>query len=320
MAVEVGLGTRKMKLSVTIVTRERKDDLRAVLLDLRRQTRPADEILVLDNASTDSTSEMVKAGFPEARVLRAEENLGCPGGRNVAYREVSGEIIVAVDDDLALPPDALAMFEERMAEDPRVGLVFARIVDHRDGSDARWHYGGPLPKSGDGPRYTWTFVAGATAARTEALAQAGLYPDDYVRQCEEFDLSYRLLQHGWRILYDPGIVCPHKASPLARFPPQIAFLQTRNDLWTCWRNLPWQSAIAYTLWKSVRYPFAFSRRGLLLASLRGAAAAVWSLPRVLPTRSPISHSTWRLVRHLKQHAVFSAEEMAQLEASVRSSR
>lgn len=303
-----------MKLSVTIVTRQRKDDLGKVLDDLRQQTRLADEVIVLDNASTDGTAQMLREAFTDVRVIRSDKNLGCPGGRNVAYREATGDIVVSLDDDLVLPPEALARFEESVVSDPRIGLVFARIVNYDDGSETRWHCGGPPPRPDDGRRYTWTFVAGATAVRATALAGSGFYPDDYVRQCEEFDLSYRLLEAGWRILYDPKLTCQHKSSPRGRVPADIAFYQTRNDLWTCWRNLPPSAAVTYSFWKSLRYPLSFSRQGLGLSSLRGVTAALRGLPKVLRSRRVISPRTWRLIRVLKRCVITSPELIEQVES------
>jgi glycosyltransferase involved in cell wall biosynthesis len=84
------------------------------------------EWIVLDNASTDGTLQELDglAGrSPKLEVIRAAENLGCGGGRNVIWRRARGELVLSLDSDVeVLDPSAL----DRMLEDlarPGIGVV-----------------------------------------------------------------------------------------------------------------------------------------------------------------------------------------------------
>ncbi len=301
------------QLSVVIVTRDRSDDLRELLLSLRRQTRPADEIIVVDNASADGTWEMLRADFAEVKAIRADQNLGCPGGRNVGLKAAAGDIAVCLDDDLVVGDDALALFAASLECDERLGVVFGQVISYEGGVLPKWAYSaGPRPQQ---RCYTYSFSGGVAALRTQALDEVGYYPDDFVRQGEELDLSYRLLDRGWRILYDPQIVCRHKVSPWGRLPPHIAFYNTRNALWICWRNLPLPAAFAHSLWKVVYYPVTYAGQRLFWASARGVLASVPGLAESVAKRCPVRKGTWCLIRKLKQQPVLSQEELRGLEES-----
>ncbi len=90
------------KVCAVVVTRNRKELLRECLLALSGQTRVPDHILVVDNASTDGTYEMLKMEFPEAEVLRLPENQGGAGGFHEGMRrayELGFDWLWLMDDD-----------------------------------------------------------------------------------------------------------------------------------------------------------------------------------------------------------------------------
>lgn len=97
------------------------------------------EWIVLDNASTDGTAdelEAMAARWPMLRVIRSPANLGCGGGRNVAWREARGDLVLSLDSDVVVEdPDVLP----RMAAD--IGRPGVAIVGEHGGwvrPDWRW--------------------------------------------------------------------------------------------------------------------------------------------------------------------------------------
>src|SRR4051812_33725473 len=84
--------------TILIVTHNRRDELRRALTSAREQEGD-NEILVLDDASTDGTAEMVAREFTEARLVRTEESYGCIGQRNRGAELARAPIIVSLDDD-----------------------------------------------------------------------------------------------------------------------------------------------------------------------------------------------------------------------------
>ena len=119
-----------------VVTHNRRDLLRRCLAALAEQQRPVDEVLVVDTASTDDTSAMVRTEHPGVQLLRLEENVGGAGGfhRGLAWAHARGhDWLWLMDDDTFTLPDTLATLLEGGARAPGG----ARPSSGRPGSRAR---------------------------------------------------------------------------------------------------------------------------------------------------------------------------------------
>lgn len=98
------------RVCAVVVTFNRKQLLKGVLEALSRQTRPIDEILVVDNASTDGTDELLRSDFPALRTLRLPENIGGAGGFAAGMKwayEAGFDWFWVMDDDIESLPEAL---------------------------------------------------------------------------------------------------------------------------------------------------------------------------------------------------------------------
>lgn len=132
-----------------IVTYNRKELLRECLQAVLSQTRPPDHVLVVDNASTDGTPEMLKEEFPQVEVLRLPENQGGAGGYKKgilkAYQE-SWDLLWLMDDDTIPESQALeALLHARE--------VFMEIKNYPPfflGSACHWKDGTPHPMNWPG--------------------------------------------------------------------------------------------------------------------------------------------------------------------------
>lgn len=123
-------------MCAVVVTRERRELLRKCLQALRDEARPPDAVLVVDNASADGTSDMVRAEFPEAELLRLEENVGGAGGfhRGMEHAHAQGfEWLWVMDDDTIARGDSLATLMEGAGRAPGgVPLLVASQVRWKD--------------------------------------------------------------------------------------------------------------------------------------------------------------------------------------------
>lgn len=122
------------RVCAVVVTYNRKELLRKCLAALKSQTRKPDHILVVDNASTDGTPEMLKEEFPQVEVLRLPENQGSAGGfhegMNRAYEE-GWDWIWIMDDDALPEPTAL---ERLLACSDTADILIPALVDSLIGS------------------------------------------------------------------------------------------------------------------------------------------------------------------------------------------
>ncbi|HEX8691504.1 MAG TPA: glycosyltransferase family 2 protein [Longimicrobium sp.] len=129
------MGAGNVRLSVAMCTYNGAAYLARQLESIAGQTRPPDELVVCDDASTDRTAEIVRgfaAGAPfPVRLTVNERNLGTVGNFEQAIRLCRGEVIALADQDDVWLPEKLARSEAALAADPEAGLVFtdALVVD-----------------------------------------------------------------------------------------------------------------------------------------------------------------------------------------------
>lgn len=223
-------------VSVIIVSFNTREVLRQCLQSvLDDSSGLVTEILVVDNASTDGSPEMIEQEFPEVRLIRSEINLGFGEGNNVALREARGRYFVLLNSDAFFVKGALPLAIKHMDENPSVGLGGCRLIG-RDGlsqpSSRCFHsvvgdlvvlsgLAAKFPKSkffGNFDR-TWAnendaapvdWVPGAfSILRPSALKKVGFFDPSFFLYYEEVDLCLRLKKVGIPVWYWPDIVVIH---------------------------------------------------------------------------------------------------------------
>lgn len=199
------------KVVAVVVTWNRKDLLARNLRATLAQTRPVDAVLVVDNASTDGTADMLAAEFPSVRVIRLAGNAGSAGGFHVGVREglaMGADWLWLMDDDGVPTPECLAE-QLRVAEREGYGMCGALLLDLADPrrlafppSSADW------PSEADELRNTLrtdhvdTPVAGlwnGTLLCADAARRVGPPKAEMFIWGEEHEYSHRLLSQGQRV-------------------------------------------------------------------------------------------------------------------------
>lgn len=214
-------------ISVVIVTYNSSQDIAACLAALQEVDYPRLEVIVVDNASSDGTADLVAASFPAARLVRSRANLGFAGGNNRGFTLCRGEIVLVLNPDVRLYPAAPAAFAAAFAADATMGVAGAKLL-YPDGKTIQ-HAGAvvdlPLATThhrGDGEQDSGQydqpaaaeFVTGAALAlRRSVIADlggfdSGFYPAYY----EDADLCYRARAAGWQVMYTPQAVGLHRTA------------------------------------------------------------------------------------------------------------
>ncbi len=205
------------------------------------------KVVVVDNASSDGSVEMVREHFPQVCLIASEVNGGYPYGNNVGLRALGFRDAGDVDDDAPryalllnpdteLPPDALYRMVKLMDERPEVGIAGPKLV-LEDGSLDKacrrgfptpavsfYHFAGLaklFPKNERFGRYNMTFadpdeeievdsVVGAyMQVRRECIDAVGLLDETFFMYGEDLDWAYRIKAAGWKVLYHPQVVVRH---------------------------------------------------------------------------------------------------------------
>ncbi len=216
---------KRMELSVIIVSYNVCALLRQALQSLTEAARGiSNEIIVVDNNSSDGSAEMVGKDFPGVRLIVAGSNEGYSAGCNLGIMACSGEFILVLNPDTVVSPDALVLALRFMQSHPDAGAAGAHM---RDGNgrflpESKRGFPSPLtslfrftglgrlfPRSaffnayylGDKPENETCHADILTGAfmliRREALERAGLFDTDFFMYGEDIDLSWRIRKAGY---------------------------------------------------------------------------------------------------------------------------
>ncbi len=265
------------RVGVAVITRNRCDSLLRTLDRLAAlPERPP--VVVLDNASTDGTTEAVRVLHPGVRVRRLGRNHGAVA-RTLGVAMLRTPYVAFSDDDSWWQPGALSAAARLFDDHPRLGLLAAAT---RVGEDGRPDpldpllAGSPLGTSDDlpGPSVLG-FLACASVVRRSAFLQVGGFHPVLHFGGEETLLALDLAAAGWGVAHHPGVVAVHHPDPRPR--PGRSVRTRRNDLLTCWLRRPWT--------RIARQTAALAREaGHDWASARALAGALPRLPAALAAR------------------------------------
>jgi GT2 family glycosyltransferase len=215
------------RVSIIVCTRDRPEELVRCLASFRTQTRRPDEVIVVDNASTD---ERTREAAVAAGVLYVRENRpGLDFARNAGIRRSTGNIIVYTDDDVILHPRWLERITAAFDE-PGVLAVTGLVLPAELRTPAQqlferlWGFGRGFDRIDFGHEFyertrsrgcpAWEIGAGANMAfRREAFERVGLFDERLgagAAGCsDDSEMWYRLLAAGWTCRYEPSAVVFH---------------------------------------------------------------------------------------------------------------
>src|ERR1035441_7246328 len=187
-----------MSISVVIPAYNAALFIGETLESVLRQTVPADEILVIDDGSTDDTATVAESFGPPVRVIR-RPNSRQAASRNFGVQEAKSEWIAFVDADDQWEPNKLARQMEELARNPLADLCYAARIDFVE-QDGRVTFGRvtPVPPPEDIRQALFrntTFLPSSVVIRRSAFLAAGGF-DTQFKFVEDWDLWLRLLHAG----------------------------------------------------------------------------------------------------------------------------
>jgi GT2 family glycosyltransferase len=295
------------EVSVVIVTWNGRQHLDACLASIEAQRGVATEAILVDNASTDGTSDYVRARFPWVRLVSLAENRGFAGGNNAGVREAAGRFVAFLNNDTSADPGWLGALLSGIDEPGGFALVTSRIVYMHDpniidsAGDGVLRWGGAFKRHHGEPASVAATtqevfgVCGAACMMPKAVFdEIGGFDEDFFASHEDVDLSYRARLRGYRCRYVADALVRHIGSAtLGTVSPFSVFHGQRNLEWMYVKNTP-GSLLLKTLPGHVVYDVAagvhFARIGMLGPYLRAKAAAIAGLPRMLRKRAAVQRA------------------------------
>ncbi len=296
-------------LSFIIITYNRPADMLELaknISGLDHASSLLEEVIIVNNASTEDYSEVINyiKTVPHIpfKYFDAPSNLGVAAGRNYALQKGVAPIVIMLDDDAVLQgKDALVRITNEFdtANTNRPKAIISFKVLYYDTGEMQAN---ALPhKQYEAYRNksffeTYFYAGGAHAVKREVISSLGNYPNDFFYGMEEYDLSYRILEKGYSIVYSDQIVMLHKESPLGRKPK-------KEKLQMMWVN---KSKVAYRyLPKKYFYSTAFmwslqylKMTGFNLGGFVDGWSKIFAIPSI-EKRNPVSKATMDYLRSVR---------------------
>ena len=283
------------RVSFIVVTHARARWLSGALASIQRQTVNSREVVVVVNGPDPETQQLLRALGSETRVAVLEHNYGVGAGRNAGIALARGEILFFLDDDAELRDlDTTVQVLTHFERDPELGVVGFLVIDPATGAIERRCIPFRHKRVPQGPTAACYFAGGACAIRRAVFDRVGLYDESLFYGGEELDLSYRLLEAGFRILFDPSVAMLHYAAG-GRSQSFAPYFFARNRPLVALRHLPLLCCVTHAVgWWAWSLARGF-RAGAVVEALRGMRDCVTRIPAVLRARQPISRATCRIL-------------------------
>jgi GT2 family glycosyltransferase len=250
------------KTAVVILNWNGREFLRKFLPSVLANSNDDTEVIVADNASTDSSAEFLQDNFPQVRIIQNRTNGGFAKGYNDALAEVDAEFYVLLNSDIEVTPGWIEPVIRLMESDPQIGACQPKLRSYHE--PEKFEYAGAA--GGYIDAFGYPFCRGrifqdletdheqyndareifwATGAclfvRAELYHRFGGLDADFFAHMEEIDFCWRLKNAGFKIMYCPDSIVFHVGGgTLPKKSSHKTYLNFRNNLALLYKNLPSQ--------------------------------------------------------------------------------
>lgn len=263
-----------------------------------------DEVLIAADGCTDGTVEMLRAGFPQIRLLVHDQARGSIPSRNELAAASTSDVFVSLDDDsYPLESDFIAHVRELFATHAR--LAVASFPQRSD------EFPESLTATDFGPsRFVGSYANSGAALRKTAFEKLGGYPDFFFHAYEEPDYALRCAVAGWQVRHETSLTIRHHFTTAQRNEIRTHQRHARNELWSVIMRCPAPQLFAVALFRIVRqFSYAWSR-GLAWVVREPAWwwAALGGIARCAAARQPLPWPRYRAWMNMVRQPLATEEE------------
>jgi GT2 family glycosyltransferase len=260
-------------IAVVILNWNGREFLRKFLPSVLVNSRDIAEVIIADNASTDSSIEFLQENFPEVRIISNRTNGGFARGYNEALAEVEADYFVLLNSDIEVTPKWIEPVITMMESDKTIAACQPKLRSFHDREKFEYagaaggfidEYGYPFCRGRifqhietDHGQYDDAFeIFWATGAcmfvRADLYKKFGGLDEDFFAHMEEIDFCWRLKNGGYKIMFCPDSVVYHVGGgTLPKKSAQKTYLNFRNNISLLYKNLP--SHLLFPVF-AVRFP------------------------------------------------------------------
>lgn len=292
------------EIDVIILSWNRTPETIDAIKSALEQTGVRQRVLVVDQGSAaDNLAQLRRFAADDARVTLKEvgRNIGVTGGRNLACDLGTAPYIVALDNDAVFADrDVLRRAVELFEAETGLGAIAFRILNFYSGHDDEmcWDYPEALRPHANQEFEVTRFIGAGHALRRRAFYDAGRYDEALFFSGEERDVSYRILNLGYRIRYMPQLAVRHKVLPgqRVRWDAGRYYYTVRNVLYS---DFKFGRSAPYLMKSVAALTLRGARNGVAGQAVRGA----WDAARLALgfARSTPAAAPYRLRPETRRH-------------------
>ena len=240
-----------VSFSVVIPNWNGRRFLAVCLNALRKQTLEGIEVILVDNGSTDGSQDLVRAEYPEVRLIELYENRGFAGACNAGMEAATGAYIALLNNDTEVESDWAEQVADAFTGHPDAGIIACKMLlfnqrdrfhtagdfftnDGRAGNRGAWEWDEGQYDQGE---YVFSACGGSAAYRKSMLAEIDRLDEDFFFLLEDVDLAWRAQLAGYKVWYEPRAIVYHHLSATGGG-VTASFYDGRNGIWLVAKNMP----------------------------------------------------------------------------------
>ena len=287
-------------LSIVIPTKNRHASLQRLLASIESQDYPNFEVIVIDDGS-DRPVNLGKQNTDNFSVLRNVASQGCCAARNGGIEKARGEFVIVLDDDAEFnDPSTVSRAVGLIQNHPECGAIgFSQLKP--DGEPQYMQ-----PAHTDVACFTSIFFGYGFLLRKSAVARIGNFNTVIGIYYDENEFCLRLVNAGYKIIFDPSLRVIHHHDPVGRDPMRMHRLVLRNSIITAMLHSP-VSFIPPQIFKRLVQFIRLSRQTRQSTDFDGLSwvcREIWeALPEVRKQRRPMKLQVLRIFRQLNRQPV-----------------
>ena len=209
------------RFSIIIVHRNGFNRLKSVIDSALKAFELCDEIIIVDNASTDNSISQISKIYPNIQIIPNKHNTGYGYAANQGMRAGYGKYFLICNNDIILPQNILSAFDDIFTNDPKVGIIsgkevkpngdFVRtsgkkfnLLTEFDGILSLNFYSDPITIS------EVSILRGAClGVKKEMIEEIGAYDEDFFFYFEDTEWCIRAEKNNWKVILNPYVLVTH---------------------------------------------------------------------------------------------------------------
>lgn len=210
-------------ISIIVVNWNTVDYIQKCLDSIYAQKYNNFEVIVVDNASSDDSVELIKKNFSKVQLIQNNDNLGFAEGNNIGIKHSRGEIIALINPDAVIEKEWLSTIVKVLQSSDKIGAAVGKIFYLEEQCDKNavfctWSKidacsAMPYNFNGNEPFSNVDYLSGAAMiVKKDVIEKIGLLDADYFLYFDETDWCARMIRAGYDLTYTPYALVWHKVS------------------------------------------------------------------------------------------------------------